>query len=71
MFDKNILLNKLIKMADDFDRVEDEKSADIIENIIKVVAELEEENFEVEVPDDEMDFLREILVSFQNSMQKE
>ena len=48
MIDKKALLNYLIKMADQFDRNDDEPSADMVEEIMKRVIALDQEELSPE-----------------------
>jgi hypothetical protein len=72
MISKIALLNALVRLADKFDREGEEKSADIVEEVMKKVLAMEDEEavpISIGIEDDEMDELEAVLESLRLSLE--
>ena len=67
--EKKTLIKKLIKLADNMDRQHDYASTEIIDQAITTLAQQQDEEFDLEIPQDEKDVLDEVLKSLMESLQ--
>ena len=67
--EKKALIELFVNMADHYDRIEDSEKADALDQAIKIMAELEGDEIDVEVPEDEMDMLQNVFESLKKSLQ--